>query len=118
MKKTIQTPADLIDEEISAISFVRDYVEVHFDGPILRSVSNPIVVIKAVEHRFPEPGSRDALCKVIGTTVLAVKLEDGHAFELSTSGGHKIIIPLDTKSRTNPEAMHFVPGLNQPIQVW
>lgn len=31
----------LVGLEVSAVSFVRDYVELHFDGPVLRAVSDP-----------------------------------------------------------------------------
>ena len=118
MRRRAATLQDLVGEEVSAIAFVRDYVEVHFDGPILRSLSNPTVSERGVDYRFPEAGSRDALCRVIGSTVRAVKLEEGRALELVTSDGSRITIPLDAASLRGPEAMHFVPELNGPIQVW
>lgn len=61
MNKRIAELADLVGEEISAVCFVRDYVEVRFDGPILRALSHPVVVAADSVARFPEPGSRDAL---------------------------------------------------------
>jgi hypothetical protein len=36
MSENIQQIEDLVGEEISGICFVRDYVELHFDGPVLR----------------------------------------------------------------------------------
>ena len=33
--------AVLLGREVSGVSFVRDYVEVLFDGPVLRAISNP-----------------------------------------------------------------------------
>jgi len=109
---------DLLGEEISAVCFVRDYVEFHFDGAILRSLSNPIILIQGVEHRFPEPGSRDALCKLIGSTVGDVTVEESQALKVTTTDGSKITIPLDNSHLRGSEAMHFVPYLNGPIQVW
>jgi hypothetical protein len=116
--KTIKKIEDLIGEEISAVSFVRDYVEFHFDGPVLRSISNPFVKSRATERRFPESGSRDALCCLIGSVVLSVKLEKHRALELATNNDCRITIPLDPESSRGHEAMHFVPGSNQPVQVW
>ncbi len=108
----------LIGTELSAVAFVRDYVELHFDGPILRSLSNPSIRFDEVEYQFPEPNSRDALCRAIGSTVCSVRLVEHQALDLVTSNGCQITIPLHSSALRGPEAMHFVPGLNKPIQVW
>lgn len=118
MSKTIQKLSDLVGEEISAICFVRDYVEIHFDGPILRSLSNPLTCDHGTEHRFPEHGSRDALCRLIGSTVREVTLEEHRALRVATFDDCEITILLDAMNRDAPEAMHFVPQMNGPIQVW
>jgi hypothetical protein len=118
MSKDIRELSDLVGEEISAVCFVRDYVEFHFDGSVLRSLSNPSAFVDGTEHRFPSPGSRDALCRMIGSTVRALKLQDHRALEVTTTGDCKITIPLDAKTLRGPEAMHFVPKWNGPIQVW
>jgi len=118
MRKSITEVHDLVGEEISAVAFVRDYVEFHFDGPILRSESNPRVIVQGVEYHFPEPGSRDALCRVIDSTVRAIDLEDDRQLELTTSNDCRVIIPLDAASLRGGEAMHFVPKPGGPMQVW
>ena len=118
MSKEILQISDLVGEEISAVCFVRDYVEFHFDGPIVRSLSNPSVFVHGMQHRFPESGSRDALCRVIGSTIRAVKLDEHHSLKLRTTDDCEITIPLDAENLRGPEAMHFVPRLNGPIEVW
>ncbi len=60
---------DLVGCEVSGVSFVRDHVEMLFDGPVLRSLASPMVREGDQVARFPEPGSRDALCRLIGRTV-------------------------------------------------
>lgn len=117
MSKDVREISDLIGEEVSAVSFVRDYVEFHFDGPILRSLSNPTALVDGVEYRFPGPGARDALCRAIGSTVRALQLEEDRDLRLTTDIC-EITIPLDEKHLRGPEAMHFVPKWNGPIQVW
>jgi hypothetical protein len=116
--KSIQEVQDLIGEEISAISFVRDYVEIHFDGPVLRSLSGPTVVESGIRYAFPESGSRDALCRLIGSTVCALTVDDATALILTTDDGCVVMIPLDDQHRQWPEAMHFVVRPNGPMQVW
>jgi hypothetical protein len=85
---------DLIGREISAVAFVRDYVEFHFDGPILRSRADPQVAVGEAVYCFPKPGSRDALCLVIGTTVRSLNLEDSRHLEFTTSSGCRVRLPL------------------------
>jgi hypothetical protein len=118
MSKDIRELSDLVGEEISAVCFVRDYVEFHFDGSVLRSLSNPSAFVDGTEHRFPNPGSRDALCRMIGSTVRALKLQDHRALEVTTTDDCKLTIPLSAKNLGGPEAMHFVPQWNGPMQVW
>jgi len=113
-----QTPKDLIGEEVNAVCFVMDYVELHFNGPILRSLTSMEVTHNGRRWILPEPGSRDALCSVIGAKLTAIDIDDERSAILRFDSGHVIVIPLTEEARAGPEAMHFVPGPNQPIQVW
>lgn len=97
----------LVGAEVSGISFVRDYVDVHFDGPILRALSSPNVKIAGTEFQFPFGGSRDGLCMLIGKTVLAAR-EDARFLTLEFDGSGFLRIPLVT-SELGPEAAHLVP---------
>ena len=51
----LKEPADLVGREISAVTFARDGVEFHFDGPVLRSLADPQVAIGEAVYRFPKP---------------------------------------------------------------
>ena len=64
----------LLSEQVNAVSFVMDYVEFHFNGPILRALSNPVVEYQGHRVRFPDAGSRDALCSLIGSDVASVNV--------------------------------------------
>ena len=118
MDHDIKAPSDLVGEEVSAISFVRDYVEIHFDGPILRSLTDPIIAIEDSLYRFPKEGARDALCRMVGSTVLAVAMDEGRALELTTNNGCVLTIRLDEERPPWGESMHFVPRPNAPLLVW
>ena len=118
MRKSIQVLGDLVGEEISGIAFVRDYVEFHFDGPILRSIAKPKVTSERVTHTFPGRGSRDALCLAIGSKVERLDLAEGKHLIISLSNGQKITIPLDIQSQIQGESMHFLVGPNTPLEVW
>ena len=115
---TVEEVFDLEGKTISTVAFVRDYVEFYFDGPVLRSISNPRIIVKNVEYRFPEQGSRDALCLVIGSRVSTVELREHDALVFATSNGCQVMIPLDVASLRGDEAMHFMPALGGLMQVW
>ena len=68
MSNTLQ---DLRGEEVSGICFVHDYLELRFDGPILRALSRMAVENKIRKVWFGDLGFRDLVCELIGTTVLA-----------------------------------------------
>ena len=109
---------DLVGEKFSGVGFVMDYVEFYFSGPVLRCLADPSIKLLDGYYRFPELGSRDALCKLIGSTVVAVTIEEGKSMNLQTSEGTILSVQLADGSRWGSETMHFVPKPNGPVQVW
>lgn len=107
MVKDVRKIEDLIGLELSAVAFVRDFVEFQFDGPVLRSLVPPVLVAGDVRHDFPHAGSRDALCELIGRTVNgAQELPD--RLVVSFAGGALIEI-MRYSDHAGPEVAHFVP---------
>jgi len=84
----------LVGREVSAVAFARDGVKFHFGGPILRSRADPQVAIGEAVYRFPKPGSRDALCLVIGATVQSLSLDEARHLEFTTSNGCRVRLPV------------------------
>lgn len=108
----------IVNESLSAVAFVQDYVEFHFDGRILRSLTNASLTSDGETWTFPEQGSRDALCRLIGRSVQRVNVNEGYRIEVAFAGGAILVIPLEASALIGPEAAHFVPGENRPIDVW
>src|SRR6478672_3817477 len=84
-----------------------DYVEFHFNGPVLRAISHPTVKTPSGRYQFPYAGSRDALCSLITREVVSVALVEAVRISLALTGGFELAIPLDEASRRCPEAAHF-----------
>ncbi|MET7302546.1 site-specific integrase [Embleya sp. NPDC005575] len=89
------------------MSFVRDYVELHFGGPVLRALSDPVGVYGGREWRFPEPGSLELMRCYIGETVDGCELDPDRILALDF-GEHRFIVPLDSDTSGGPESAHMV----------
>jgi hypothetical protein len=113
-----RTVESLVGEELSTVSFVRDYVEFHFDGPVLRAIANPRVEDGSRVAVFPGAGSRDALCALIGRIVRAVDACDGVHIRLVFRDGPTLTVPLDVASLRAGEGAHFQSTRTSPVQVW
>lgn len=106
----------LVGGHLDTVSFVMDYVEFRIDYSILRALTNPIVQLADGQvSRFPEPGSRDALCRLVDSTVIAAaekgeRAADDLRIEIETDARHTLVIPLDSHSLRGVEGAHLVPA--------
>jgi hypothetical protein len=105
-------------EPLSGVAFVQDYVEFHFDGKILRALTRASVTSTSGTFTFPNQGSRDAFCLLIGHAVEHVDVREEERIEVVFDDQSVLRVPLASAERTGPEAAHFVPGENLPIDVW
>jgi hypothetical protein len=108
-------------QELSAVCFVRDYVELQFDGKIVRALTLPKVRLHNCVVVEGDPGWRDSLCSLIGRQVRVVEFASGtadRALKLKFDEDAELTVSLGESGRIGPEAMHYVPGDNEPIEVW
>ena len=104
-------------EPLSDVCFVTDYVQLGFSGALLACFSEPVIETSTLKCRFPESGSRDALCSFISHAPTKILVQDGVAIILEFSVG-KITVPLDAQNQKFGEAASFTPGLNKPVQIF
>lgn len=96
--------------ELSSIEFVRDYLQLRFDGPYL-TVLTPITVYCGEAIVAPQsPGWRDALCDQIGRRVQDAELCEGRAFILKFEDGVEFSISLRIEDYVGPEALIIQAG--------
>lgn len=106
---------DLVGLELSSVCFVRNYVEFHFDGPILRSLAPPTIELDGHVAAFPGAGSRDALCELIGRVV--DKAEDlPDRLTLGFTGSAQLTIS-KTSEDAGAEIAHLVPAFAGKVDV-
>lgn len=126
MTTDVRELKDLVGCELGTVAFVRNYVEFIFDGPVLRSLTPPVVIVNGVRHEFPQAGSRDVLCELIGQIVegatelpdrLSVSFARGAVVEIPRSGKDAVfevaeLVPIiggkrDVASMIVWENLHF-----------
>lgn len=101
---------DVSGLELSAVCFVRNFVEFHFDGPVLRSLASPTVERGGQSVRYPDAGSRDALCELIGLPAQAVA-DGSEEITIEFPGPRAVRIPKRDPD-AGPEIAHLVPMIN------
>jgi hypothetical protein len=101
----------LVGEELSGVGFIRDYIELYFDGPVLRLVGD-------VELRSPSSASLEGsletgLVELIGSAVSAVQ-DANNAMEVGFKGGAKVCL---RAASGRPEYANLITSDNKMI-VW
>jgi hypothetical protein len=104
--------AVLVGGHLDTVSFVMDYVEFRIGYSILRALRSPRVQLHdGTIAQFPESGSRDALCGLIDTTVVAARganVDGRKQIEVCTSAGD--VVHIDVDGRGEGEFAHLVPA--------
>ncbi len=91
-------------EELEAVEFVQDYLQLRFEGPLLTFYEWPSVLLEEFSVSFGEPGYRDALCALIGEEVDQATLDDGSSLTLKLSNGAVVALSLREEDMSGPDA--------------
>ena len=103
----------IIGEQLSAVTFVQDYVQLHFDGPRLTVFSHAAVLLGDKTFHWGKPGFRDALCNSIAKKVTDARVAYGDSISISFADGAAIKISLKDKDYRGGEAVNFDTGSNE-----
>jgi hypothetical protein len=74
-------------EELKAVEFVEDYLQLRFGDPLLKLYDWPYVMLPDFSVAFGEPEYRNALCAQIGETVSSATLEEDDAVTIEFENG-------------------------------
>jgi hypothetical protein len=110
--------SELVGAEVSGVNFVRDYFELHFDGPVLRILGRFCVEHNGVQTLQTSCGWRDVLCGLIGHTVEEVSLREGFDCSVRLSGQIELRVSLVPDSESGPETLHFMPWPKKEMLIW
>jgi hypothetical protein len=93
----------IVGQELSAVEFGHDYVQLRFDGPLVTFYEWPEVFREEGSYAFGEPEYRNVLCAVIGETVSAASAEEGEAVEIAFESATSIRCSLRLEDIAGPE---------------
>lgn len=83
---------DLTGRRVSSIRFLVRAMEIDFGGLVVEVSGNPIVTAGPKRFRYPESGSRDAICALIGTRVERMRFTQGDRTEIRFDTGWELAI--------------------------
>jgi hypothetical protein len=102
-------------EELSAVCFVRDYIELHFDGPILRFLGKIAVQNGQTLRLLSDKEFKDWLCRNIGKRVKSIKAPSGNIIEVKFHGNDIVRVQGE---KVGYEFAHFISSPDKGMQVW
>lgn len=94
----------LIGEELKAVSFVEDFLELRFEAPALTLYDWPYVLLTDFSVGYGEPEYRNALCSLIGQEVAQASLEEGNALTIEFADGVVLGLSLREEDVDGPES--------------
>jgi hypothetical protein len=103
----------IIGEQLSAVTFVQDYVQLHFDGPRLTVFSHAVIMLGDKPFHWDQPGFRDALCNNIAKKVTEARVVYGDNISISFANDSTIKISLKDEDYLDGEAVSFDTGGNE-----
>ena len=97
----------VIGEELKAVEFVEDFLQLRFDAPMLTFYAWPHVLFPEFSVAYGEPEYRNALCAQIGEKVVQASLEEGDALTIEFENGTVFGLSLREEDLDGPEAGTF-----------
>ena len=77
----------IIGEELKAVEFVEDFLQLRFETPLLTFYAWPHVLFPEFSLAYGEPEYRNALCAQIGEEVTEAAIEEGSALTIELANG-------------------------------
>jgi hypothetical protein len=102
--------------QLGAVTFVQDYVQLAFDGPVLTAYNCPFVQVNGQVWKPETPSYRDRLCEQITKIVSEVELTTENIVILFEDGS-QIEVPLEVRAGCAEAAM-FTDSSKGYTAVW
>ena len=107
--------ASIVGDELSAVCFVRDYVELHFDGPVLRLLGEISIRQNGNTRYGNDEQFKNWMCRNIGRKLSKVDITDANIISLKFHGNDVIKV---TGDQSGDEFAHYVSFPERRMQIW
>jgi hypothetical protein len=94
----------IIGEELKAVEFVEDFLQLRFDAPLLTLYAWPHVLLADFSVAYGEPEYRNALCAQIGEKAIQASLEEDDALTIEFENGTVFGLSLREEDIDGPES--------------
>ena len=94
----------IIGEELKAVAFVEDFLQLRFEAPLLTLYDWPHVLLPEFSVAYGEPEYRNALCAQINDKVVQASLEEGDALTIEFENGTVFGLSLREEDVDGPES--------------
>lgn len=85
-------PPELEGRTLASVKFRSNAVELEFMGASLEITGNASIAVAGERYRYPESGSRDALCSLLGERVDGVRVTVPDRIEIHFESGGEIAV--------------------------
>jgi hypothetical protein len=96
--------SSVIGEELKAVEFVEDFLQLRFDGPLFTLYAWPHVLFPEFSLAYGEPEYRNAMCAQLGDKVVQASLEEGDALTIEFENGTVFGLSLREEDLDGPES--------------
>jgi hypothetical protein len=101
---------EIVGASLSAITFVMDYYQFQFDGPMLNVLTSVTVDSESGRAVTGDDQFRNLVCGQIGKIVRAVTVREGEAIVVTFEDGSEVRFSLKESDYPGPEAVIFYGG--------
>jgi len=105
--------------ELVGITFIRDYIQFLFDGPVLNTYTLPLIKIESKIITSTDFGYYDALCKLIGKKIIsAYEDEKEEKITIKFESDTELFVSLKSEDRNCAEAVMLQLETEGKWNVW
>lgn len=94
----------ILGEELVAVEFVQDFLQLRFSAPLFTLYAWPHVLFPDFSVAYGEPEYRNALCAQIGDKIVQASLEEGDALTIEFENGTVFGLSLREEDIDGPES--------------
>ena len=108
---------EIVGKQLSSVTFVMDYLQLHFDQPPTINAYTPVTVVcGGMAIVSGDDQFRNRLCDQITKIVKSVVIKDEEEFVITFEDGSGISISLKPSDYGFPEALYYI-GRNQGMVI-